>query len=109
MKAYIQFSHFKSMETLSCHSNESTRAMAIKTFFLYRLMLRTFLQSFSFNYFMASGEMIFDFIFANLSFGLPWQLIKFSGLDKIHMFGRGLLKEHFCQTFVRISAVRSHQ
>ena len=26
---------------------------------------------------------------------VPWQQIKFSGLDKIHMFGRRLLKEHF--------------
>ena len=27
-------------------------------------------------------------------------------LDKIHMFGRGLLKEQVCKTFVKISAVR---
>ena len=25
-------------------------------------------------------------------------------LDKIHIFGRGLLKKHFCKTFVKISA-----
>ena len=25
--------------------------------------------------------------------------------DKIHMVGRGLLQEHFCKTFVKISAV----
>ena len=31
---------------------------------------------------------------------------KSSGLDKIHMFGRGLLKKHICKTFVTISAVR---
>ena len=43
---------------------------------------------------------------ANLAFPLPWQLIKFSGLDKIHMVGRGLLKEHFGKIFVKISAVR---
>ena len=29
-----------------------------------------------------------------------------SALDQIHMVGRGLLKEHFCKTFVEISAVR---
>ena len=28
---------------------------------------------------------------------LPWQLIKFSHLDKIHMNHRGLLKKHFCR------------
>ena len=27
-------------------------------------------------------------------------------LDKIHTSGRGLLKEHFCKTFVKIFAVR---
>ena len=27
---------------------------------------------------------------------LPWQPIKFSDLDKIHMNLRGLLKKHFC-------------
>ena len=34
IKAYFHISHYKSMETLSCHSNESTRATAIKTQFL---------------------------------------------------------------------------
>ena len=51
---------------------------------------------------MASEEMIFlFFLCVNLSFWLP-----FSGLDKIHKFGKGILKEHFCKTFVKISAVR---
>ena len=31
-----------------------------------------------------------------LAFRLPWQPIKFSGLDKILMVGRGLLKERYC-------------
>ena len=61
---------------------------------------------FSFIPYTASEEMIFEYFFANLAFWLPWQLIKFSGLNKIHMFGRGLLKEHFCKTFVKISTVR---
>ena len=29
-----------------------------------------------------------------------------SSLDKIHMFGRGLLKKHFCKIFVKMFAVR---
>ena len=37
-----------------------------------------------------------------LTFGLPWQLIKFSSLDLIHMAVRGLLKEHYCKAFVKI-------
>ena len=40
-----------------------------------------------------------------LALWLPWQ-IKFRDLDKNNMFGRGLLKEHFFNTFVKISAVR---
>ena len=47
--------------------------------------------------------MIFEYVFANLAVWLSWQPIKFSSLDKIHMDGRGLLKEHFCKTFVKIS------
>ena len=33
--------------------------------------------------------------FTNLAFRLPWQPIKFSRLDKIHICGRGLPKKHF--------------
>ena len=37
-----------------------------------------------------------------LTFHLPWQLIKFSSLDIIHIVVRGLLKEHYCKAFVKI-------
>ena len=49
---------------------------------------------------MASEEKIFEYFFANLA------LIKFRDLVKIHMVGRGPLKEDFCKTFVKISAMR---
>ena len=39
----------------------------------------------------------FENVFENLPFMLPWQPIKFSALDKIHMNRRGLLKKHFCK------------
>ena len=45
----------------------------------------------------------------NLAFRLSWQQIKISSLDKIHTVGRGLLKEYFCKTFVKISAVRQQK
>ena len=61
---------------------------------------------FNFIPLMASEEMIFEYFFANLSLGLPWQPIKFRGLDKIQMFGRRLLKEHLCKTFVKRAAMR---
>ena len=74
------------METISCHSNESTSATAINN--------TIFVKANAIN------------IFGNLSSRLPWQQIKFRGLDKNELFGRGPLKEHFCKTFVKISAVR---
>ena len=49
------------------------------------------------------------FFFENLAFRLPWQPIKISSLDKIHMVGRGLLQKHFCKTFFKISAVTQKQ
>ena len=56
------------------------------------------MQSFSFIPLMAS-EKIFEYFFENLVFRLPWQPIKISDLDKIHMVCRGLLQKHFCKTF----------
>ena len=41
----------------------------------------------------------YNIFFENLAFRLPWQPIKISDLDKIHMVGRGLLQKHFCKTF----------
>ena len=43
---------------------------------------------------MASELMIFQNVFANLAFRLPWQPIKFTSLDKIDRVSRGLLQEH---------------
>ena len=64
------------------------------------------MQSFSFIPLMASEKKIFEYFFLeNLAFRLPWQPIKISDLDKIHMVGRGLLQKHFCKTFFKISAV----
>ena len=59
------------------------------------LLLETILQSFSFIPQTASEELIFKYFFENLPFMLPWQPIKFSDLDKIHMNRRGLLRKHF--------------
>ena len=40
-----------------------------------------------------------------ITFRLPWQLIKFRSLDLIHMAVRGLLKEHYRKTFVKIPKI----
>ena len=45
------------------------------------------------------------FSLENLAFQLPWQPIKISDLDKIHVVGRGLLQKHFSKIFVKVSAV----
>ena len=58
--------------------------------------------SFSFIPLMISEEKIFEYLFENLPFILPWQPIKFSDLDKIHMNRRGLLKKHFCKKNLNI-------
>ena len=57
---------------------------------------------FSFIPLMISEEKIFEYFFENLPFMLPWQPIKFSDLDKIHMNRRGLLKKHFCKKNLNI-------
>ena len=79
------------------------------------------MQSFSFIPIMNSEEMIFNFFcvffffffflffvsFRKFSISLSWQPIKFKGLNKTDVVvGRGLFKEHFCGTFVKISSVR---
>ena len=64
------------------------------------------MQSFSFIPLVASEKKSFEFFFSkNLVFRLPWQPIKISDLDKIHMAGKGLLQKHFCKTFFKTSAV----
>ena len=63
------------------------------------------MQSFSFIPLMASEKKILNFFFKHLAFRLPWKPIKLSDFDKIHMVARGLLQEHFCKTFVKISTV----
>ena len=62
----------------------------------------TCMQSLSFIPLMISEEKIFEYFFKNLPFMLPWQPIKFSDLDKIHMNRRRLLKKLFCKKNLNI-------
>ena len=77
------------MEYLSCHSNESKTETLTRnvTFVEANVMNIYFLPSFSFTPLMDSEEMMFENVFANLAFLLPWQPVKFSVLDKIYIFG----------------------
>ena len=60
------------------------------------------MQSFSF---MASEKKIFEDLFWKFRLLVAMATNQISDLDKIHMVGRGLLQEHLCKTFVKISAV----
>ena len=53
------------------------------------------MQSFSFTPLMASEKKIFEYFFRKISLSVA----KISDFDKIHTVGRGLLQEHFCETF----------
>ena len=98
IKTYFHFSHYKSMETF-CHSNESTWATAIKNINFVEANVMNISAKFQHH---ARFGFFFLYFFANVSFWLPWQPIKFSCLDKIHMFGTGLFKEHFWKNFCNI-------
>ena len=59
-------------------------------------MLETILQSFSFIPQTASEELIFEYVFSNFTFWLPWEPTKLSVYYRKGMFCRGPLTEHFC-------------
>ena len=108
MKTYFHISHYKSMETLSCHRDKCTWANAIKkhsfcrgTYYehfckvsassplwlLRRWFFLIFFRKFNILVAMATNPL-------NQSNSAVWK--KF-----IYMLGRGLLKEHFCKTFIK--------
>ena len=106
IKSYFHFSHYKSMQTLSCHSNESTWATAIKKINFVEANVMNISAKFQLHPPYGCWDDFLIFFFANLVFRLPWQPIKFSGFEKLQMLCRRLLKEHFWETFVKISAMR---
>ena len=74
------------METLSCHSNETTWATTIKNIIYVETNVMNMYAKFQLHPLMTSEKKIFEyFFFENLVFRLPWQSIKISDLDKIHM------------------------
>ena len=96
IKVIFHFSHYKSMETLSCHSNQSAYATAIKN--------NSFVDDNPMNI-SAKFQLYRPYIFwgvdflINVSqierFWLLWQPIKLRGLDKKYMFVRGPLNKYF--------------
>ena len=65
INANSNFSHYKYMETLSCHSNESTWATTIKNTIYVEANVMNIMQSFSFIPLMAS-EKIFWIFFSKI-------------------------------------------
>ena len=83
------------METLSCHSNESTWATTIKnTIYVEANVMYVHVCNVSASSPLRLLRRRFFNIFSKL-YPLSWQPIKFSDLDKIHTNRRGLLKKHF--------------
>ena len=73
IKTYFHFSHYKSMETLSCHSDEITWAMAIKNIiFVEANVVMNISAMFQLHPPYGFWGDDFLFFFANLSFRLPW-------------------------------------
>ena len=78
----FQFSHYKSMGTISCHSNQSSYPIGIKNTTFVEANVLSMLPSFSFIPFMVSEKKIFKHFYENLPFLPRRQPIKFIDLDK---------------------------
>ena len=83
------------METLSCHSNVKHMSKTIKNLIFIEANVMNIPAKFQLHPPYGFWGDDFLYLFTNLAIQLPWQPIKFTGLDKTDMFGRGLLKEHF--------------
>ena len=96
----FQFSHYKSMEILGCHSNQSSYPTGIKnkTFVENNVLCNQFtMPSFSFILLTVPERKNFEYFFKNLPFMWPRQTIKLSNLDKSGMKHGGLINKHFCK------------
>ena len=96
INANFHFSIVSLWKLLSCHSNKSTCSTTIKNIFYVEANVMNMYAKFQL-YRLTASEKIFEYLFKNLPFMLPWQLINFSDLDKIHKNRRGLLKKRFCK------------
>ena len=50
--------------------------------------------------------MIFEYFLGKFSYSVAMATNQIKWFGKIHMFGRGLLKDNFYKTFVKISVVK---
>ena len=87
----FHFSHYKSMGTISCHSNQSSNSTRIKNTIYVEANVLSMYAKFGFIPHMVSEKKIFKRFYENRPFLTPRQSIKFTDLDKSHMKRRGLL------------------
>ena len=103
----FHFSHYKSMGTISCHSNQSSYPTRIKnTIYVEANVLGMYAKFRLHPLYMVSEKKIFKHFYENRPFLPPRQPIKFTDLDKSHMKRRGLLNKHFCKKKFKISPMR---
>ena len=94
----FHFSHYKSMETLSCHSNQSSYPTEIKNItFVEGNVLSKYAKFWLHPPCVMVSEKIFNHFYENWPFLPPRQPIKYTDLDKSYMKHRGLLNKHFCK------------
>ena len=102
----FHFSHYKSMGTLSCHSNQSSYPTRIKNTTYVEAIVLSMYAKFRLHPYMVSEKKIFKHFYENRPFLPPRQPIKFTDLDKSHMKRRGLHNKHFCKKKFKISPMR---
>ena len=102
----FHFSHYKSMGTISFHSNQSSYPTGIKNSTFVEANVLSMHANFGFIPYMVSEKKIFKHFYENRPFLPPRQPIKFTDLDKSNMIRRGLLNKHFCKKKIKISPMR---
>ena len=86
------------METLSCHSNQSSYPTGIKNITFVEGNVLCNHTKFQLHPLLTVPEKKnFEYFFKNLPFMWPLQTIKLSNLDKSRMKHEGLLNKHFCK------------
>ena len=95
----FHFSHYKSMGTKSCHSNQSSYPTGIKNTTYVEANVLSMYAKFRLHAFIPYNvsEKIFKHFYENQPFLPPRQPIKFTDLDKSHTKHRGLHNKHFCK------------
>ena len=102
----FHFSHYKSMGTISCHSNQSSYPTGIKNTTYVEANVLSMFAKFRHHPLYGTEKKIFKHFYENRPFLPPRQPIKFTDLDKSHMKRRGLLNKQFCKKKFKISPMR---